>query len=214
MTVLSPRDEDDDMLAAEYMLGALDLAERVGAETRIKTDTVFAARVTDWEARLSGLNESYDAVPLPDLMARIESRLFPQLPKRSWLADLRLWGGAAVAALAVVGYLALTPPRPEMIATLVADAGVQFDAVITKGQLSITRVKGDVPDAAHSHELWIIVGTNAPVSLGVIPANGETISLPAAAVGAILAVTLEQPGGSTTGKPQGPIVAAGPLLKV
>lgn len=217
MTSLSPKDEDDDedMIAAEYVLGALDLGERAKAEARLKIDTKFADRVMGWENRLSGLNEDFDLAQLPDLMPKIESRLFPKAPKRNWFTDLRLWGGAAAAALAVVGYLALTPPKAEMTATLVADAnGVQFGAVITQGRLTITRIKGDVPDAAHSHQLWIIFGTNPPVSLGVIPANGETIPLLGAAAGAVLAVTLEQAGGSPNGQPQGPIIAAGTLAKV
>lgn len=215
MTALSPQDEDDDMIAAEYVLGALHLGDRAKAEARLKIDSKFADRVMGWENRLSGLNEDFDLAPLPDLMPKIESRLFPKATKRSWFADLRLWGGATIAALAVVGYLALAPPKAEMTATLVADASsVQFHAVITQGRLTITRVKGDVPDAAHSQELWIIVGSNPPVSLGLIPANGETIPLLGAAAGAILAVTLEQPGGSPTGKPQGQIIAAGPLVKV
>jgi anti-sigma-K factor RskA len=92
-------------------------------------------------------------------------------------------------------------------------SALQYTAVITSGRLTITRVAGEVPDAAHTHELWIIVGNDPPVSLGVIPASGETISLPGAAVGAVLAVTLEPPGGSPTGKPTGPIIAKGALAK-
>lgn len=215
MTALTPLEEEDDLLAAEHVLGASDLSERAAAEARLKSDTGFAGRVTDWENRLSGLNEHFAPAALPNLMAKIEARLFPQAARRSWLTDLRLWGGATVAALAVVGYLALTPPKPELTALLVADAsGLQYAAAVTEGKLTITRVAGNVPDAAHSHELWLIVGTDPPVSLGLIPANGETISLPGAAAGAVLAVTLEQPGGSPTGQPQGPIVAAGPLIKV
>ena len=215
MTPLPPKEEDDDLLAAEYVLGTLDLGERAGAEARLRSDGRFAARVAAWEQRLSGLNEDFAPAPLPGLMPKIEARLFPKAAKRSWFADFRLWGGVAAAALALVVYLAVTPPKPEFTATLVADAsGLQFAAVITRDHLTITRIKGDVPDATHSHELWIIVGTSPPVSLGVIPGNGETISLPGATAGAVLAVTLEQPGGSPTGKPQGPIVAAGPLVKV
>lgn len=214
MSPLTPKDEDADLLAAEYVLGVLDLVERAGAEVLLKNDTQFAARVADWEGRLAGLNDGYAAAALPDLMAKIEARLFAQAPKRRWFADLRLWGGVAAAAVAVVVYLAVTPPKPELTATLSADQGaLQFAAVITQNHLTITRIAGDVADAAHSHQLWIIVGANPPVSLGVIPAEGETISLPGAVAGAILAVSLEQPGGSPTGQPTGPIVAKGALVK-
>jgi anti-sigma-K factor RskA len=213
---LPPEEDDDDLLAAEYVLGALDLAERYVVEMRIKNEPAMAALVAAWETRLSGLNEDYAPAPLPDLMPKIEARLFPQAPKkRGWWADLRLWGGVLAASVALVAYLALTPPKPELTATLAADQGaLQFAAVITHGHLTITRVAGDLPDTAHSHELWIITGDDPPVSLGVIPAEGETISLPGAAAGAILAVTLEPPGGSPSGKPTGPIVAKGALIKV
>ncbi len=211
-----PEDDEDDVLAAEYVLGALEMAERYVVETRLRNDSGFAARVAIWEDRLSGLNEAYAPAPLPDLLPKIEARLFPTQPrKRIWWADLRLWGGVVVASAALVAYLALTPPKPELTATLAADQGtLQFAAVITHGHLTITRVAGDKPDAAHSHELWIIAGNDPPVSLGVIPADGETISLPGAAAGAVLAVTLEPPGGSPSGKPTGPIVAKGALVKV
>ena len=214
MTPLPPKDEEADLIAAEYVLGVLDLAERSGAEARLRTDARFAAHVTGWETRLSGLNAEFAPTPLPDLMPRIEARLFPKAARRRWFADLRLWGGVAAASLALVIYMAVTPPKAELTATLSADQGaLQYSAVITRDNLTITRVAGDVADAAHSHELWIIVGNAPPVSLGVIPAGGETIALPGAAAGAILAVTLEQPGGSPTGQPQGPIVAKGALVK-
>ncbi|MBI1171402.1 anti-sigma factor [bacterium] len=218
LTSEHPEDEDD-LLAAEYVLGVLDLPERTAVEARLKADTAFADRVAGWEDRLSDLNGAFAPEPAPDLMPRIEARLFPQAARpanglRSWWADLRLWSGVAVASVALVAYLALTPPKPELTATLNLDKGaLQYAAVITSGRLTITRVAGEVPDAAHSHELWIIAGNDPPVSLGVIPAGGETISLPGAAAGAVLAVTLEPPGGSPTGKPTGPIVAKGALVK-
>lgn len=215
MTPQSPLPEDDDdLLAGEYVLGTLDLPARTAFEARLKTEPALHDCVAAWEERLSGLNDDFAPAPPPDLLPKIEARLFPVAPRRSWWADLRLWAGVAVASVALVAYLALTPPRPEMLATLTADQGaLQFDAVIVEGRLTVTRVKGDMPDATHSHELWIIAGNDPPVSLGVIPAGGETISLPGALPGAILAVTLEPPGGSPTGKPTGPIVAKGALVK-
>ncbi len=211
---MPPEDDEDDLLAAEYVLGALDAAERYMVEMRVKNEPALAAKVAAWEDRLSGLAEDYAPAPLPDLLPKIEARLFPVGKKRSWWADLRLWGAVLLASVALVAYLALTPPKPELTATLSADQGaLQFAAVITGGKLTITRVSGDVADPAHSHELWIIAGNDPPVSLGVIPAEGETISLPHATAGAILAVTLEPPGGSPTGKATGPIVAKGELSK-
>ena len=64
-------------------------------------------------------------------------------------------------------------------------------------------------------ELWAIEGENAPISMGVIPIDARSeVKLPDAALkgfgeGAVLAITLEQKGGSPDGTPRGPIVAAG-----
>lgn len=204
-----PEDEDD-LLAAEYVTGLLNLAERLTVETRLRRDVALAERVLDWENRLAELNGDYAEVPAPDLIPMIEARLFPVAPKRSRLSSLWAWGAAATAALAVVAYLALTPAAPSLVATL--DGGVvRYEAVITQDKLTITRVKGQGADAAHSHELWIIVGDNPPVSLGVIPGETETISLPGVHAGETLAITVEQVGGSPTGAPTTAPVAVGKL---
>ncbi len=210
-TPLRP-DEEDDLLAAEYVTGLLDLAERSAVEIRLRNEPAFAARITAWEDRLSPLNDEYVEVTAPNLMPQIEARLFPSAPKRSLFANFRVWGASAAAALAVAAYLVLIPPVPSFTATLTADAGnLRYEAVVTQDRLTITRVAGNPADATHAHELWIIAGNNPPVSLGVLPAGSETISLPGVAPGEILAVTEEQAGGSPDGKPHGPIVAKGAL---
>jgi anti-sigma-K factor RskA len=70
-----PPEDDDDLLAGEYVLGALDLAERATVEARLRSDTGLAAKVMAWENRLSDLNESFAPAALPDLMPKIEARL-------------------------------------------------------------------------------------------------------------------------------------------
>ena len=69
-------------------------------------------------------------------------------------------------------------------------------------------------------ELWFIIGTNPPVSLGLLPRDPparfvltqEQKSL--FTEGTVLAVSLEPAGGSPTGPPTGPVVAAGPIGKL
>ena len=93
---MSTLPEDDDLMAAEYVLGTLSLEERAGAETRLRRDPDFARAVYDWEGRLSDLNAAYAEVPAPDLMPKIEARLFPRpSPLRR---GLRFFGGGLVAA--------------------------------------------------------------------------------------------------------------------
>jgi anti-sigma-K factor RskA len=66
-------------------------------------------------------------------------------------------------------------------------------------------------------ELWLIPGGGKPHSLGLIdPDKPVTISVPETLLSkvnsaAILAVSLEPPGGSQTGQPTGPVIANGKL---
>ena len=116
---LTPR-EADDALAAEYVLGVLDLAERSQAETRLKRDAAFADLVANWEVRLAGLNDGFAEAPAPNLLPQIEARLFPKA--KAPVARFRLLGwlsGATVAAaLALATVATLAPPRPDLVATL------------------------------------------------------------------------------------------------
>ena len=211
-------EEEADLLAAEYVLGVLDLAERAAVEARMRRDAGFAARVQGWEVRLGDLNEGYDEVPAPDLLPRIEARLFPQAAKqrRSWFSGLLGAALASVAALGLVAWLALAPVDPTLKAVLSADASpLRYEAVIAGDEMTLTRVAGDAASASQDYELWIIIGDAAPVSLGVL--KGDSVILPTpqgATAGYVLAVTLEQLGGSPTGAPLGPIVAAGALTSI
>jgi anti-sigma-K factor RskA len=214
-TPMTPRQEDD-ALAAEYVLGVLDLAERSAVEQRLKTDAAFAASVTAWENRLSGLNDDFAEVPAPNLLPKIEARLFPvaAAPKRSlfgWFA------GAAVAATVAIAALALwpTPPAPELVATLQAeDQPLIIAASYAAGEITVTRAGGPEADAGRVYQLWLIAGENAPVSLGLI--EGETVTRPVANMpeGAVLAISLEPDGGSPTGQPTGPVLVTGVVTKI
>jgi len=69
-------DEDRAGLAAEYVLGTLDPAEREQAEEYMRSDPVFAALVQDWERRLGELHAMVDPVPPPpELWMAIQGRL-------------------------------------------------------------------------------------------------------------------------------------------
>ena len=63
-----------------------------------------------------------------------------------------------------------------------------------------------------SLELWVINEGAAPKSMGVIGNDPKKLTAPVIA-NATFAVTVEQPGGSPDGKPQGPIVYSGKLIQ-
>jgi anti-sigma-K factor RskA len=223
--------EDDQVLVAEYALGLLEGGERAALARRLATEPALASDLRLWRSRLSTLDNEFAEVAAPaGVLPRVESRLFASAPERSggWWNSLALWRGltAAAAAVAVVAIgVNLMQPRvdPNVLATQLVAAiqaqegsGIEFVALYDQasGEVRITSLKGDaVPDK--DFELWYIKGEQPAVSMGVIPVNErKEIPLDAAAKaniepGTIFAVTLEQKGGSPTGKAQGPIVAVG-----
>jgi anti-sigma-K factor RskA len=83
-------------------------------------------------------------------------------------------------------------------------------------RLRITRTAGRPADG-RAHELWAIAGDNAPVSLGVMPADGSgAVTLPQglAPQGLVLAISDEPPGGSPTGQPTGAVLAVGEVVSL
>lgn len=213
-TPLNARDGDD-LLAAEYVLGVQSLPDRVATEARIKTDAAFAAQVAAWQDRLSGLNDGYgDAAPPPDMLDRIEARLFPApAPKPRPLARpfarLAGWlGGAMTAALLMVALAVFIPPSPALVAVL-GDGSLRFEARFAQGELTVTRIAGNAAAEGQSQELWLIAHNAAPVSLGLLGDTPLAVPYPEAPAGWTLAVSVEPAGGSLTGAPTGPVVAAG-----
>jgi anti-sigma-K factor RskA len=209
--------EQDDALAGEYVLGVLDLAERTAVDDRIKRDAAFAARVAAWETRLAGLNDAYAEVPAPDLLPKIEARLFPQAakPQRGWFGWLA--GAATAAVIAIVAVMVLVPrtPAPEFLATLSAEnQPVAFLASYAEGTLTVNRTQGTAADTGSVYELWLIVGDAAPVSLGLIESDSVSRAVANMPEGAIMAVSLEPEGGSTTGAPTGPVLVTGVVTRV
>ncbi|TGQ07959.1 MULTISPECIES: anti-sigma factor [unclassified Mesorhizobium] len=229
-----PERGGDDLLAAEYVLGVLPADERRIASRRIDTETAFARLVDTWEVHFAPMAAAYAAVEPPaSVKVAIDRRLFASTastspaPGGSLWTSLAFWRGLAAAAIAALAvYIALPyvnppvqPPGTRLVASLAADnSNVKYLAVYDAGrhEVGLSLVSGD-HGAGKDFELWMIEGKNAPVSMGVIPA-GQTARMavtPAVqqklAQGAVLAVSLEPSGGSPTGQPTGPVVAAGDL---
>jgi anti-sigma-K factor RskA len=221
-----PEPEGDDLFAAEYVLGVLAADEREIASRRIDADAAFARLVDAWEARLSPMAAVYPETEPPiRVKEAIDRRLFVAEPRAGLWSSLAFWRGlaaACVAALAItIAVPYLNPPvePPRLIASLAADSSdvrylVVYDAA--RREVGLSHVSGE-RGAGRDFELWMIEGKNAPVSMGVIPA-GQTAHMTIApavqeklAQGAVLAVSLEPAGGSPTGQPTGPVVAAGDL---
>jgi anti-sigma-K factor RskA len=223
-------------LVAEYVLGLLSAAEHERVGRLIENDQALRAERDFWVNRFAALNSEYEETPVPShIYAAIEARAFGDLvkprPVQSLWNSLMLWRGIAAGALAVavaaVGFNLMQPApdvgalTTQLVAALEEEgSNVKFVALYDgSGNVRLTALSGEaVPDK--DFELWAIQGDNAPISMGVIPVNERsavTISPEVMAgwgEGSVLAITLEQAGGSPDGNPHGPIVAKGAVTKI
>ena len=221
------------LTAAEYVLGVLTAEQREAAARRVGRDAVFAREVADWEERLGAIAASVPEVAPPhDGWNRIEAALrragTSTQERRGFWHNLPLWRGlalasttlaaACIAALIYVG--AVAPPSAPLVAKLDAEGGrTGFVAAVSSGGENLTIVPAALLSAQEQKamELWLIPSGEKPHSLGLIDRNKPvTISVPKDLLAkvnsdAILAVSLEPPGGSPTGQPTGPVIANGKL---
>ncbi|MFM7335552.1 MAG: anti-sigma factor domain-containing protein [Tabrizicola sp.] len=206
-------EEADDALAAEYVLGVLSLAERAEAEARIKRDAGFAALVSAWEGRMAGMNDDFAEVPAPNLLPKIEARLFPQAdtlaPARRRFGLTFGWLSGAVfgTVLTVLTVALLAPPQAEPLVTLAtADNRLSYQVSHFGDTLKVTRVAGVPAVSGQVHQLWIIAPGASPVSLGLLADRPLVIDYPVPPEGFVFAVSVEPEGGSPTGQPTGPVI--------
>lgn len=221
--------EDDDILAAEYALGLLDPAEAQAVQARARTDGPLSLRIAWWRDQLAPLAAEVET-PAP---AGVWKRIDAQLPGNDNNGTiLQRWRAAAVAATTVAAglllFIAVQPdPTPvvmppvaqPMMAALSGAKGavvaISYDATSGKLVVAPTLLDPGQGDA----ELWVIPEGGTPQSLGLVnPTQVEPhvvaeIHRAAIVPGATLAITQEQKGGSPSGQPAGPIVAAGKIIR-
>lgn len=226
------------VLAAEYAFGTLHGGARRRFEQLLRDDLVLRREVEQWQndvypALIEALPER---APPARVWQRIDQHTRPApKPARTerpglW-RSLNFWRGLALAASAAVLVLALNlvlrPPVPP--------AGADYIAVIQdraqrpawlvrldrdQRRFRVETLQAQNRAADRSFELWLLPGGQQPPrSLGLLPAQGDaTLALPPALTQALpqaqaLAVSLEPAGGSPTGRPTGPVLYQGSLLR-
>ncbi len=227
---MSALPEDAEGEAAEHALGVTSAEDRALAEVRRARDRDFDHAVTAWEERLAPLTD--EIAPL-DPSHRVWPRVARQIGVRGGLHSVKFWRGATAASLALAAACVLLvvvpapspPPAPALapapvltglIGPAVGAAGPTVVATVDPARKELIFTAASVATAADkSAELWVIPAGQKPISLGVIAAGqSRRMALPVSLTGAgqttaVLAITLEQAGGSPTGAPMGPIVATG-----
>lgn len=153
--------------------------------------------------------------------------------------QMRLWRGVTAMMTALAACFALlllfrpaqqvvvpTPAAPaqQASAPMVAMVGEdQHDMMIVANwdpaqRQLVLAVAGDMPhNPGKTHQLWVIPKAGGPTSLGMMP-DEKKMRMDLAerlaellGQGATIAVSLEPPGGSPTGKPTGPVMWSGKL---
>lgn len=232
---MSALSEDDEADAAEHALGAGSVEERALAEVRRIREPAFDRAVTAWEMRLAPLTDEIGSL---EPSRRVWRRISRGIGQRGGLHSVKFWRGATAAALAVAAACVLivvipAPPAPTpvpapapaplpvvtgLIEPKPGEAGPRVVATLDPARNELIFTAASVTtDADKSAELWVIPAGQKPQSLGVIAAGqSRRMPLPAGLTGAgqstaVLAITLEQAGGSPDGAPHGPVVATGGL---
>jgi anti-sigma-K factor RskA len=191
-------DDDIDGLAAEYVLGSLDPAERNAITARRRVDRALDDAITAWEKRLRPLSDLLpDLEPRSDIFAKVANQLWgPQdrlvgpakapLQHKGTKRRLALYAAAcALAACLAMVVVWVFHAQPGIPARLIASLHRSTDSA--DGPTNSTAPLGfevylDLrastmmispfavpPGSRRDYQLWLIPReTWAPISLGII----------------------------------------------
>ncbi len=223
-------------LAAQYVLGTLDHAQRLALEQRLPHEPALRAEVQYWETRLHPLTAlAQPQAPSPGLWQRIERSLPMPAPVRrrggwyAWWESVQFWRWSTAAAMACAVLLALAalrapnaPPAPAYMVVLVAPQDKAPGWVVqtaSSGRLSLIPLGVATVPQEKALQFWTKgKDWSGPVSLGLVrPGQTQQITLdklPPLQADQLFEITLEPSTGSQTGRPTGPILYIGRAVRV
>lgn len=229
-----------DALASEYVLGTLPAEQRLDVQNRLASDADLRTAVDAWEGRLLALTELAEPqIPSPRLWDRIARSVgshdrrvpvqTPAVTSHSWWDLLPLWrglAGAGLVATLLLGSMLLTRTAPvnptTYLVVLVAPQNQAPGWVIQASnpeEIQLIPLGATPVPADKALQFWTKAdGWQGPVSLGLVK-PGQTLSVPVNKLpplqpNQLFELTLENPNGSPTGKPTGPIQFIGRAVKV
>lgn len=167
------QDQDNDTVAAEYVLGTLDADERAQAEALMLVDADFAAAVRQWERRLGELNALVAPIEPPaPVWDRIKTALadagpgepirLPEVPVPQVTAvpaaevidltqRMRRWRGLTVMsgalAASILGIVLLREYRPDVLPSDWRPKPQVVERVVEKPVEVVREVVREVPSA-------------------------------------------------------------------
>ena len=218
--------DEQDLQAAEYVLGALPPNQARALEALALNDPAVSASIAAWEMRLAPLADLVPPVAPPPVLWRrlalatgIDSVIQAPPARRG----TGFWRAATVGAMAIAASLAFllyTKPvaGPEPLIAALSPYGQPGATFLVRvgpdGAASIIAVANTNVPQGRSLELWAVAAGGAPVSMGLLPESGRAkLSIPVAP-GTQLLVSQEPAGGSPTKQPTGPVVYAGQLTGI
>ncbi|MHB9841710.1 anti-sigma factor [Paraburkholderia terrae] len=227
--------DENDLRCAEYVLGVLSTDERREIELALQQQPGMVGSLDRWQTRLMPLTEDLvEVIPPSHVWNRVQAQLgWDMVAHRAGLwnsLSFWRWTGltSSVAACALAIVLTRTVTLHNVAAPAVGaqylvaslerqGAGAGWTATVDAQHAQIVVVPPhDFTIAANqSTEMWVIPLGAKPISLGVIDTQRPTVvhvaqaQLQGFGPQTTLAVSLEPHGGSPTGQPTGPVLAAG-----
>ena len=223
-------------LAAEYILGTLR------GQTKARYEGLKAKRADwqqqyDWVAsQLHKLADTVPAVTPPNAVwQNIENRLFNTQKTSNYVVNWWRALGVGTSAIAAALAFVLVTQQPEAPPAFIApptqvallagdDAKPAFMLNLVKTDKGETAIRVSALNTLKAQpenalQLWMIPNGHKPISLGLLPQQGQKTlvvleTLAAELVQSGLAVSLEPIGGSPTGQPTGAVLYQGKLVVI
>lgn len=201
----------------EGQVASLEAGFAAASERAAQLEADLAENRETVSALEAELAESRDAVGDLEMRLAENSERFGALEAQLANARLEIAESEAllVQARADLEDVLNREPALQVVSLESPDTDYRFLAVHEQGtdKVRMTALSGEIaPD--QDYELWLVEPEKQTVSLGVVPAGKTAVDLTDDQVavleaGGLLAISVEQKGGSPTGVAQGPVVALG-----